>query len=39
MEVPPDGSPVPAFDIDENGNEIAGWQEAFSAAFASTRFR
>jgi hypothetical protein len=30
--VPPNGSPEPA-------NEATGWQEAFSAAFSSTRFR
>jgi hypothetical protein len=37
--VPPDGSPVLAPDCDANGNPIPGWQEAFSAAFVSTRFR
>lgn len=31
-DVPPNGSPFPA-------NSAAGWSEAFSAAFASTRFR
>lgn len=37
--VPPGGSPVLAPDCDANGNPIPGWQEAFSAAFVSTRFR
>jgi hypothetical protein len=32
VEVPPNGSPEPA-------GGARGWQEAFSAAFASTRFR
>jgi hypothetical protein len=36
-DVPPKGAPVPALDTD--GNPLLGWQEAFSAAFASTRFR
>ena len=36
-DVPPKGTPVPALDAD--GNPLLGWQEAFSAAFASTRFR
>jgi hypothetical protein len=35
--VPPNGSPEP--DCDANGNPIAGWQESFSAAYVSTRFR
>jgi len=35
--VPQNGSPVPA--LDGAGNPIRGWQEAFSSAFASTRFR
>jgi hypothetical protein len=34
-EVPAPGSPVPA--LDPSGNSVIGWQEAFSAAFASTR--
>jgi len=38
-EVPPQGSPVLAPDVAPNGVAIAGWQEAFSAAFASSRFR
>jgi len=37
--VPPNGSPVPAPDRDANDKPIAGWQEAFSAAFVSTQFR
>ena len=37
--VPANGSPVPNLDLDVGGNSINGWQEAFSAAFASTRFR
>jgi len=35
--VPPNGSPIPA--LDGAGNPARGWQEAFSSAFASTRFR
>ena len=38
MEVPPNGSAVPLAD-ELNGNPVAGWTEAFSAAFASSRFR
>jgi hypothetical protein len=38
-EVPPQGSPIPAPDVDLAGNPITGWQEAFSAAFVSSRFR
>ena len=37
--VPPNGWPVMDPDRDANGNPIPGWQEAFSAAFVSTRFR
>jgi hypothetical protein len=37
MAIPPDGSAEP--DCDPEGNPIAGWQEAFSAAYVSTRFR
>lgn len=37
--VPPQGSPVFAPDLDPAGNPIPGWKEAFSTAFASTRFR
>jgi len=36
-EVPPNGAPIP--ETDAAGNPIDGWQEAFSSAFASTRFR
>jgi len=36
-DVPPNGSPKPA--LDGAGNPLKGWQEAFSSAFASTRFR
>ena len=36
-DVPPNGAPKPA--LDAAGNPIPGWQEEFSAAFASTRFR
>ena len=36
QEVPADGSPVPL--MDSQGNPWNGWQEAFSAAFVSTRF-
>lgn len=38
-EVPPQGSGVLPPDIDAAGNGITGWQEQFSSAFASTRFR
>jgi pimeloyl-ACP methyl ester carboxylesterase len=37
VNVPPQGSPYP--EIDPAGNPVKGWQEAFSSAFASTRFR
>jgi hypothetical protein len=37
--VPPNGSPVLAPDRGADGSGIAGWQEAFSAAFVSSRFR
>jgi len=37
--VPPQGSPVPAPDLDPDGNPIPGWRQAFSAAFVSSRFR
>jgi len=36
-DVPPNGSPKPV--LDAAGNPVPGWQEAFSSAFASTRFR
>ncbi|HEY1901562.1 MAG TPA: alpha/beta hydrolase [Terracidiphilus sp.] len=39
ITVPPNGSPVLAPDCDANGAAIPGWQEAFSAAFVSSRFR
>jgi pimeloyl-ACP methyl ester carboxylesterase len=35
-EVPPNGSPIP--ELDSTGKPITGWQEAFSSAFASSRF-
>jgi pimeloyl-ACP methyl ester carboxylesterase len=38
-DIPPNGSPVPAPDVGADGNPMTGWQEAFSSAFASTRFR
>jgi hypothetical protein len=38
-DVPPNGSAILCGDCEENGEPIAGWTEAFSAAFASTRFR
>jgi len=37
VNVPPQGSPVPLLLPD--GKSVPGWQEAFSSAFASTRFR
>jgi hypothetical protein len=37
VDVPPSGSPLP--EIDSAGKPVCGWQEAFSSAFASTRFR
>jgi hypothetical protein len=37
MNIPPNGSPAPV--LDGEGNPVCGWQEAFSSAFASTRFR
>jgi hypothetical protein len=37
--VPPNGSPVPAPNCGPDGSAIPGWQEAFSAAFVSSRFR
>jgi alpha/beta hydrolase family protein DUF900 len=36
-DVPPNGARIPA--LDAAGNPLPGWQEAFSAAFVSTRFR
>jgi hypothetical protein len=39
LDVPPDGSPVPAPDVAPDGTAIKGWTEAFSAAFVSTCFR
>jgi hypothetical protein len=36
-DVPPNGSEMP--DLDAAGNPRQGWQEAFSSAFVSTRFR
>jgi len=38
-EVPPNGSPPLCADFQPNGEPVAGWTEAFSAAFASSRFR
>jgi len=38
-EVPTNGSPVPAPDVDAGGTPVKGWQEAFSSAFVSSRFR
>jgi len=38
-EVPTNGSPVPAPDLGADGVPLKGWQEAFSAAFVSSRFR
>jgi len=37
MDVPPNGSAIPG--LDSAGNPCGGWQEAFSSAFVSTRFR
>jgi hypothetical protein len=37
VDVPPPGSPPPG--LDAAGQPASGWQEAFSSAFASTRFR
>jgi hypothetical protein len=37
VNVPPQGSPV--LSLTPDGKPIKGWQEAFSSAFASTRFR
>jgi pimeloyl-ACP methyl ester carboxylesterase len=37
VDVPPQGSPPP--ELDASGNPVQGWQEAFSSAFESTRFR
>jgi hypothetical protein len=37
VDVPPPGSPPPG--LDPAGQPVSGWQEAFSSAFASTRFR
>jgi pimeloyl-ACP methyl ester carboxylesterase len=37
VNVPPQGSPFP--ELDPAGKPVQGWQEAFSSAFASTRFR
>jgi hypothetical protein len=37
VNVPPQGSPQPLLLPD--GKSVSGWQEAFSSAFASTRFR
>jgi hypothetical protein len=36
-EVPSNGSPPP--ELDASGEPVKGWQEAFSSAFVSTRFR
>jgi len=36
-DVPGDGSPIPL--LDANGDPVPGWEEAFSAAFVSTRIR
>jgi hypothetical protein len=36
-EVPSNGSPLP--ELDPSGKPVQGWQEEFSAAFVSTRFR
>jgi hypothetical protein len=36
QDVPVEGSPLPI--LDASGNPPGGWQEAFSAAFVSTRF-
>jgi hypothetical protein len=38
-DIPPNGSPVAAEDVNPDGAYVAGWTEAFSAAVASTRFR
>ncbi len=37
VDVPPQGSPPPL--MAPHGQTVKGWQEAFSSAFASTRFR
>jgi hypothetical protein len=36
VDIPPQGSAPPL--IGSDGQNIKGWQEAFSAAFASSRF-
>jgi len=37
--IPPNGSPVAPAYVNPDGSYLAGWTEAFSAAFASSRFR